>query len=59
MVVDYSNLSLTRKLCSKVGSCPKTANFHSFTDFDSGLQIRTKRNSEKVKYVRILINIIE
>jgi hypothetical protein len=37
MVVDDSNLSLTKEHCSKMGNCPKAANFHSFTEIDRGL----------------------
>lgn len=54
MVVDYSNLSLTKRLNSNVGSCPKVANLHVFTGFDSGLQIRTKCISNNKKEVEFI-----
>ena len=51
MVVDYSNLSLTKRLDSNVSNCPKVANLHSFTGFDSGLQIRTKGDLNNEEFI--------
>lgn len=38
-VDNYSNLSLTKRLCSKWGSSPILANLNAFTGFDRGLQV--------------------